>query len=681
MEQQSLPTSEDRDIPSGLPSIPVISVVRTNFQGPRCDVCDWNGDPLQIFSETNDGITFKRLLESNEENCARCKILILALKVLSIRFAGAPPGQDAYIKIWSNGWVRFGRVDGDWAAVEIYLATLTGHSEIKFNPSVPNQQPSHCGSLTDGSLTWTKNQIESHRDCWEAHKSGSFVPTRLVNLSTPGFDKDVFLDENVPSGSRYVALSYCWGQYEPLCQTTRSTVNERKKRIPWSTLPKTLQDAIEFTRRLGIQYFWADCICILQGDKEDWEREAGRMFYVYRNSYVTLAAMWGKDGNTGLFSTSISDDFDPTFIAELRLENRRCLLYTRRAHEKYFSMYRRAGKEQPLLTRAWAYQERIISTRVVYFAGYELAFECFCDAICECGHLQHQPTRNESHKRDIFQSVLKHANESINIERQSNEVIQNQRGPLSLQDSNDKDIDVLWRDTVEQYCQLALSNPDDKLPAIGAIAEQFHAVRQGESYLAGLWTGSFHRDLLWRVSYNYNASAQLPKPTNMPSWSWASGDFGWVSYPYLIDMETTSEVIEATCHYVNNNPYGVLERSNLVLRGRLLCCWLFQYTPKLRGPRYSLRHWYTGIKILSGDSIILDVPNYARWACPRIVYLLEIAEHASLKDTQNLRCHGCLILRREGWWGHTFSRLGTADVDLPNTIFKMCSAIKTVNLI
>jgi len=47
----------------------------------------------------------------------------------------------------------------------------------------------------------------------------------------------------------YAALSYCWGDDQPM-KTTNATLKERESGIPLSKLLKTLQDAIEITRRI-----------------------------------------------------------------------------------------------------------------------------------------------------------------------------------------------------------------------------------------------------------------------------------------------------------------------------------------------------------------------------------------------------------------------------------------------
>lgn len=44
----------------------------------------------------------------------------------------------------------------------------------------------------------------------------------------------------------------------------------------------------------------------------------------------------------------------------------------------------------PLLTRAWVFQERLLSTRVLHFGPYELFFECRTSIECECNGFEYE---------------------------------------------------------------------------------------------------------------------------------------------------------------------------------------------------------------------------------------------------------------------------------------------------
>jgi hypothetical protein len=140
----------------------------------------------------------------------------------------------------------------------------------------------------ESSLDWAKQQLAtcvlSHPSCGigsSASSSGSFLPTRLINLSPLERDANIFLQdrETIQSGSPYVALSYSWGTGpRPACVTTAETLKANQQGIPWGALPATFRDTIHVARQLGISYLWIDSVCIIQDDEEEWVREGGTMF-------------------------------------------------------------------------------------------------------------------------------------------------------------------------------------------------------------------------------------------------------------------------------------------------------------------------------------------------------------------------------------------------------------------
>lgn len=130
-----------------------------------------------------------------------------------------------------------------------------------------------------------------------------------------------------------------------------------------------------------------------------------------------------------------------------------------------------------------------------------------------------------------------------------------------------------WRhEVVWEYTVLALSMPRDRLPAIGAIAEQFQRVRVGEAYLAGLWSGTLLEDLLWTSAPELESpksKGRLERPFSLPTWSWASLN-SRMAYHLEGATVTKAEVLEADCSYLGDREFGVLQNSKLILRGRVL---------------------------------------------------------------------------------------------------------------
>jgi hypothetical protein len=87
---------------------------------------------------------------------------------------------------------------------------------------------------------------------------------------------------------KYAALTYCWGdpQSIELAKLTSKTQEDWLNDIPIGQLPKTLQDAIITTAKLGLRFLWVDCLCILQDDDHEKAIEISKMPHIYRGTVI-----------------------------------------------------------------------------------------------------------------------------------------------------------------------------------------------------------------------------------------------------------------------------------------------------------------------------------------------------------------------------------------------------------
>lgn len=138
----------------------------------------------------------------------------------------------------------------------------------------------------------------SHRFCKPQERPP--LPRRILQISN-GIVRLVDTEDTSLTG-QYVTLSYCWGDPKALIQTTKSTLASRQRTIPWSELPRLFEDAISITRKIGIEFIWIDCLCIVQDDTPEWETEAPKMSAYYSESYLTIAATRCRGPSEGLFS-------------------------------------------------------------------------------------------------------------------------------------------------------------------------------------------------------------------------------------------------------------------------------------------------------------------------------------------------------------------------------------------
>lgn len=89
------------------------------------------------------------------------------------------------------------------------------------------------------------------------------LPTRLVDLGLESYASSVKLHiSKEEENAEYSALNYCWGRLQE-CALTTQTLEAWTHEIPVKDLPRTLQDAVEITRKLSIRYLWVDALCIV----------------------------------------------------------------------------------------------------------------------------------------------------------------------------------------------------------------------------------------------------------------------------------------------------------------------------------------------------------------------------------------------------------------------------------
>ncbi|KAI1467183.1 HET-domain-containing protein [Daldinia caldariorum] len=534
--------------------------------------------------------------------------------------------------------------------------------------------------LFGASSKWAQGQISeclsSHADCRSSISVGAllgapFTPSRLINVGIEELGEDVVLENNtsIPPGSAYVALSYCWGGHDPDCMTTVNSLEENMRGIPWSKLPATFQDAVSFTRSLGIKYLWIDSVCIIQHDKRDWHQQAKLMWNVYKHSYVTLAALYGSSSKSGLRSMSMEDEL--VKVMELSLYTHSWPVYARLPHYLQngynLGLPKAPGRPSPLLSRGWAYQERMISPRVLYFTENEIIFQCLTHSACECGAIKHEVFPN-------LKPLFIHWGDIDIFENE------NQLALVDTKPAADvwQYISTTWRDVVEKYSGLLLSKPEDRLVALGAMAKQFQYLRAREAYLIGLWSGSLIEDLLWKcvdLPVRENRPERknvLKRPYSLPTWSWTSlkSAVDFVQEKAFFQRILVANVSEASCSYDGHSSLGVLKKSLLRLRGKLMSaklewhdetkCSIF--IPPF-GPWASLMNSSIGRSLRNYfETIHMDHDDNGYQCLPRRqkVYLLwMIADVKAIHQETISRRY--LILRREEGGSNVFSRAGVVE--------------------
>ena len=91
----------------------------------------------------------------------------------------------------------------------------------------------------------------NHPHC--TYKPSPRLPKRVLDCRLNA--QICLIETNVDQGADYAALSYAWGGPQPL-RTLASNIAQRLAGCSLGSLPRTLRDAIQVTRELGLRYLW-----------------------------------------------------------------------------------------------------------------------------------------------------------------------------------------------------------------------------------------------------------------------------------------------------------------------------------------------------------------------------------------------------------------------------------------
>jgi hypothetical protein len=397
----------------------------------------------------------------------------------------------------------------------------------------------------DLASKWFDLCTQHHQNtCGQDNELGPpLLPSRVIDIGN-GTSNTVFLREPpADQRDRYICLSYCWGRSNFAKSTTATIRRHMTQGIAVTDLPRAFQDVIKIVHAFRVRYLWIDSLCIIQDSTADWEKESGRMAEVYSNSFLTIAATRAANPDESCFGTRLGPTVDSGHARHAR-----CFPYTRSAE---------ATPSFPLLHRGWAYQERILAPRVLHFGPDQVVWECRESRQCEFGSTGYY--RDEVDKGEFFRRIT--AAPSANHQRQ---------------------IQALWRHIVVQYTNFDLTVSSDIFPALSGLAERMWSSRQGEDYLAGLWSGSLIEDLLW-----HRDDSDIYRPLEFigaeewtwraPTWSWASV-YGPVLYsrglyldiapPLLIS--SYAQLIKAECTPAGASRTGQITSGQITLQCPIL---------------------------------------------------------------------------------------------------------------
>lgn len=354
--------------------------------------------------------------------------------------------------------------------------------------------------------------------------------------------------------SQYAALSYCWGPPQDAkfqSKAFRANLQQLYEKLEFNSLSPILKDAIEVTRKLSIPYLWVDCLCILQDDFSDWQRQCKQMSDIYGKARVTLI-------------TTASRTCIQGFLNPARRGLRFPYKSKRRPNvEGYFMMYFTHVSSMkddfgisPIETlnndlrscqwarRGWTFQEEAMAGARIIFGKN--------GTYIGCGEKMSKAKTDET---DV-----------------------STRTRAGLLPRDDNKLHEAWQDLCDRYTHLTTSSftrPTDLLPALSGLCRLYGDRLCHEGYIAGHWVTTLYYSLMWTRKYDKPplltdlVKSYDRKPFVLPTWSClAQGNI----YLYIFKNFSRPEIstIEPHAQLVGDDPYGAIQDAWLHLEGFVL---------------------------------------------------------------------------------------------------------------
>ena len=405
---------------------------------------------------------------------------------------------------------------------------------------------------------WLEDCENKYEECLEhalvfENNHNSNLSTRVIDPQGLAESASVCLvvhSRPGPRWGRYVALSHRWPTGSCSWVTTRENLHARMNNLSILDLPQTLQDYTYVVNQLGIRYLWIDSICIIQDSAADWELVSSQMTDIYGGATMTIFADGAADDNAGMTFTRADSRASGPISSD-------------------GGSFERLVNRSLLSTRAWIFQERSMSRRILHITSEQMVWECRSCHIAESA-----PSLPQNGAPWLGNLV-----KTLRAVRLSQSALMD-----------------YWPRLVEEYTQRKLTLGKDKLPALSGLAK-YIATRTknstSEDYVAGMWSESLKTDLLWESSWDDpDHLPKRPSEWRAPTWSWASIDDP-VVYSKADTILQNDEDFEPTYGGVGDpqvrlqgrDPYGQITNATVLLKGD--ACWV--KVSRLSGP--SLQQW------------------------------------------------------------------------------------------
>jgi hypothetical protein len=341
-----------------------------------------------------------------------------------------------------------------------------------------------------------------------------------------------------PAQARYFSLSYVWGGVQQMQLTIE---NCQELSVPgalqqyWSTIPATIQDAVQFVIALKERYLWVDSLCIVQNDTVIKHNQILQMGSIYNGAVACLIGAVGADAGCGLAGvrsdtrtperrkvryedvylidpgpdeyTSLKKPWDssPYVKLERRVKPRQLDLSDRLTNSHYN-------------TRAWTFQERLLSRRCIYFMENMVYLNCRSAIRGENKATPYTQKTQDIRHLSLFKADPIFSGDPLRYTRT---------------------LGAIYAEVVKEFTRKELTFPGDILNSFSGIASTMGKLCEWQ-FIEGLPEQLFEYALLWLHDTKDATRRVGDEGTVFMSWSWAGWDIK-ADYDELVRTEPNYE--------------------------------------------------------------------------------------------------------------------------------------------
>lgn len=443
--------------------------------------------------------------------------------------------------------------------------------------------------------SWLRECIDKHPQCGQTLPPNSPVAARVLEVFDEHGDPHLRLASTSDLDlykTPYMVLSHCWGGVKIESSTTPANVNEYYTSIDICKLPKSFREAVQITRSLGLRYLWIDSLCIIQGSEEDWERESGKMAYIFRGATLTLSASTAHNSKEGCGISIIPQSATQLTVTTKTAPGRRVHIAIRSYGE---SEPRHAMSDifrfAPVHKRAWIFQEKVLSHRILHATHSQFVYQCATHIETEDSIVHRTSESGYSFWEVLSSHKPEHVVRSINLHGTST------------------DVRYRWWHWAADYMERALTKTEDKYAAIAGVTALYQDL-MGDEPVLGLWRRDLVLHLAWWLNGIHGSGKIEPSKeesiARRPSWTWLSYRHGTIR-PVLaseVDWHTMATPATGT---LPTTPSPLLYRAqvleiNIRWTGRPLVSSPSRTILKLRG----YRHRFPRLTQQTGGRLTMD---------------------------------------------------------------------------